>query len=260
MINAIFLTFTAGILGTLLGGVLGLKVDPKSNRSLSLLLSFSAGMMISMVCFDLMPEAVEHSGLLITVVGVVLGIFVLIKFDGVFHHHHEDEGAELEDLHHHHLVIEKADNYKWFELGIMMIASVALHNFPEGVAIGSSSINEVETGIMMAVLLTLHNLPEGMGMIVPLRSAGISKGKALTLVAISGLPTLIGGIVGALIGGISPTVIGFTLALAAGCMLYVTYYEVLPQVSLMDKTRHPVIYQIVGFILGFIIISLMHNH
>ena len=57
MVMAVVLTFVAGVLGTLLGGVLGLRIDPKSSKSLSCLLAFSAGMMISMICFDLMPEA-----------------------------------------------------------------------------------------------------------------------------------------------------------------------------------------------------------
>lgn len=76
-------------------------------------------------------------------------------------------------------------------------------------------------------------------MIVPLRSGGVGKGRSLLLVALSGLPTLIGGVAGVLLGSISPVFIGFTLALAAGCMLYVTYYEILPQVTLMEKGRRP---------------------
>ena len=143
------------------------------------------------------------------------------------------------------------------QLGLMMIGSVALHNFPEGMAVGSSALHEVKTGILMALLLALHNLPEGMGMIVPLRSGGIKKGKALLLVALSGLPTLIGGIAGVLLGSISPVFIGFTLALAAGCMLYVTYYEFLPQVTLMETGRRPLVFQLAGFLLGFILISIL---
>ena len=49
MVMAVVLTFVAGVLGTLLGGVLGLRIDPKSSKSLSCLLAFSAGMMISMM-------------------------------------------------------------------------------------------------------------------------------------------------------------------------------------------------------------------
>ena len=109
----------------------------------------------------------------------------------------------------------------------------------------------------MALLLALHNLPEGMGMIVPLRSGGVGKGRALLLVALSGLPTLIGGVAGVLLGSISPVFIGFTLALAAGCMLYVTYYEILPQVTLMEKGRRPLVFQLAGFLLGFVLISIM---
>ena len=77
-------------------------------------------------------------------------------------------------------------------------------------AVGSSALYEVKTGMMMALLLALHNLPEGMGMIVPLRSGGVGKGKALFLVALSGLPTLIGGIAGVLLGSISPVSVSYT--------------------------------------------------
>ena len=64
--------------------------------------------------------------------------------------------------------------------------------------------------MMVALAVALHNLPEGMGMIVPLRSGGVGKGRSLLLVALSGLPTLIGGVAGVLLGSISPVFIGFT--------------------------------------------------
>ena len=227
MFAAVLLTFVAGVLGTLAGGILGLRIDPRSSKSLSCLLAFSAGMMISMICFDLMPEALEEAGLTIAVIGCALGVLLLLKFDGVFHHH-DQQPDELDDLHHHHHAMETVNNQKLTQLGLMMIASVALHNFPEG-----------------------------MGMIVPLRSGGVSRGKALLLVALSGLPTLIGGIAGVLLGSISPVFIGFTLAFAAGCMLYVTYYEILPQVTLMDSGRRPLVFQLTGFLLGFVLISIM---
>ena len=83
MVMAGLLTFVAGVLGTLLGGVLGLRIDPKSSQSLSCLLAFSAGMMISMICFDLMPEALEQAGLAIAVAGCGLGVLLLLKFDGL---------------------------------------------------------------------------------------------------------------------------------------------------------------------------------
>lgn len=105
MVMAVLLTFVAGVLGTLLGGVLGLRIDPKSSQSLSCLLAFSAGMMISMICFDLMPEALEQAGLAIAVAGCGLGVLLLLKFDGLFHHH-DEQPDELDDLHHHHHAME----------------------------------------------------------------------------------------------------------------------------------------------------------
>lgn len=259
MQNAILLTFLAGIVGTALGGFLGFFINPRSSRALSYLLAFSAGMMIAMICFDLLPEALEDAGMFITVTGCGAGVILLLQFDRIFHHHHEKAEDSLDDLHHHHEVVEHSKNKTFLRLGLLMITSVALHNFPEGLAVGSSTVHELGTGAMMALLLTLHNIPEGMGMIVPLLSGGFSKAKALALTALSGLPTLLGGILGSLLGSVSTTFIGFSLAFAAGCMLYVTYYEILPQVSLLDKGRRPLLYQLAGFLLGFWIITQMHG-
>ena len=80
MNNAVLLTFFAGVVGTLAGGLLGLKVNPDSSRSLSSLLAFSAGMMISMICFDLLPEALEEAGMPITVAGCALGVCLLLQY------------------------------------------------------------------------------------------------------------------------------------------------------------------------------------
>ena len=254
MNNAVLLTFFAGVVGTLAGGLLGLKVNPDSSRSLSSLLAFSAGMMISMICFDLLPEALEEAEMPITVAGCALGVCLLLQFDRLFHHHGENHPDQLDDLHHHQHALTHSRQKNMMVLGMMMIGSVALHNFPEGMAVGSSTLHDLDSGIMMAVLLAMHNLPEGMGMIVPLRSGSLSRPKALLLTAMSGLPTLIGGIFGVLLGSISPVFIGFTLALAAGCMLYVTYYEILPQVTLMNQGRRPMLFQLAGFLLGFVLI------
>lgn len=252
MIQSILLTFLSGVVGTALGGLLPLIFKFKSKQSLLVLFSFSAGMMISMVCFDLLPEAVENSSITLAMVGCAAGVLILLVLDSRFHHH---DHVESDNLHHHHQNVDT--DHKMMTLGFLMIVSVALHNFPEGMAIGSSATHELNTGILMAILLTLHNIPEGMGMIAPLISGGMRPAKALFLVALSGLPTLFGGILGYFLGTISFNVIGFTLALAAGCMLYVTYYEILPQVQLMGSLKKQLLFQLCGFLFGFWLIYLM---
>lgn len=252
MNHAILLTFLSGVVGTTAGGALCLFFKLNSKRAMSALLSFSAGMMMSMICFDLLTEALEHSSILFTVFGCASGILILLFLDGKLHHHGEHP-TEEENLHHHHV----HSNSKMIQLGAMMILSVSLHNFPEGLAIGSSSVYQLKTGMIMALLLTLHNIPEGMGMISPLLNGGMSRFKALMWVALSGVSTLLGGIIGALFTNISAQWIALTLSLAAGCMLYVTYFEILPQVQLMEQGKRPFLYQIFGFLLGFVLITLI---
>ncbi len=252
MLEALLLTGFTGILGTSLGGLLGIIIHKRFSKAITYLLALSAGMMISMVCFDLLPEALEMGGVFISVGGCALGIFLLLILDGKFHHHNHEHEIE-NNLHHHDL----HPNDKMIQLGFMMIISVSLHNFPEGMAIGSSTLHHIHTGFMMSILLALHNLPEGMGMIAPLIEAGISKSKALFLVSLSGSTTLLGGFVGVLIGTISEEIIAFTLAFAAGCMLYVTIYEMLPQIKFAGNKKVSLLFLISGFLFGFMIIQIL---
>ena len=108
--------------------------------------------------------------------------------------------------------------------------------------------------LILAVLIGLHNIPEGMAVSVPLISGGMPKTKAVLLTALSGVPTIIGALLGYLIGDIGAMGLAMSLGFASGAMLYVVFGEILPQAILMYHSKLPAFSAIVGMLVGVLII------
>ena len=138
-----------------------------------------------------------------------------------------------------------------------MLSAIALHNLPEGLAIGSGASHDTQLGMTLAILIALHNIPEGMSIAVPLVAGGMKKGKVALLTALSGAPTLLGGLLGAVLGNMGNFMVASSLGIAAGAMLYVTYCEILPEVILLNKGRRPALFTIGGIIFGLVITRIM---
>ena len=107
---------------------------------------------------------------------------------------------------------------------------------------------------MLAVILGLHDIPEGMAISVPLISGGMSRGKAVILTALSGLPTVLGALIGYAIGGMGAFGLALSLGFASGAMLYVVFGETIPQAILMYHSKLPAFSVIIGMLTGLLII------
>ena len=267
-------TFLAGVVGTGLGGLVGAMLQKNSNRAVSLLLSFAGGVMLSVVCFDLVMEAIEVSAnVLIVIAAIAFGVTVTFllnywidrKTNPEVPHidsNHPKTADDLDELiHSDHLEQHYANNDSKFSLfiaGIVMACAIALHNVPEGMTIGASyASNEGVMGsaaLVLAVLIGLHNIPEGMAVSVPLISGGMKKGKAILITAASGVPTIIGALLGYALGGIGAMGLALSLGFASGAMLYVVFGEILPQAILMYHSKLPAFSTIIGMLVGLFII------
>ena len=175
---------------------------------------------------------------------------------------HPKTADDLDELiHSDHYLQHKADKDNkigLFIAGLVMASAIALHNVPEGMTIGASyaSNNGVmgSAALILAVLIGLHNIPEGMAVSVPLISGGMSKPKAVLLTALSGLPTVIGALLGFALGEIGPFGLALSLGFASGAMLYVVFGEILPQAILMYHSKLPAFAAITGILAGMVII------
>ena len=253
MLETLLISCAAGVIGTGTGGVIGLLLGESSKRSMSYLLSFASGVMVSIVCFDLIPESLELASLSTVVVSIILGA-VIVQFLNDRLSRTPETHVELEELHHQEEILNPQRKQSMLMSGLVMFAAISLHNLPEGMAIGSGASHDAQMGLTLAVLIALHNIPEGMSIGVPLIAGGMAKWKAVLLTALSGAPTLVGGALGAYLGSGGDALVAISLALAAGAMLYVTYCEILPQVILLNQERGPAVFTIMGIILGLLMV------
>ena len=181
-----------GTFGTTLGGIIGVVIKKHSNKFLSFILAFASGLMMSVICFDLLPEALGISNIVNVIIGTIIGIVSMIFCD---------------------ILVEKT--------GIIVSIGLAIHNFPEGLAIGSGFEASLKLGLSLAIAICLHDIPEGISMAVPMKNGGMKISKVIFYVILSGITTGIGAFFGAIIGSISQVVISICLSFAAGAMLYI---------------------------------------
>ena len=72
-----------GTIGTTIGGLIGIFSKRNSNKFLSFVLAFASGLMLAVICFDLIPEAIGISSIYTTISGIILGIIVMILCDNL---------------------------------------------------------------------------------------------------------------------------------------------------------------------------------
>ena len=264
------ITALAGIGGTGLGGLLGAVLRRDSEKVVSLLLSFAAGVMIAISFFDLMPEAMEVSSVWIVIGGTLLG-YVVVQLlnrlidkttDPEVPHIDADHPQTADDLgeliHAKHLEVHKREGNKsqLFLAGVVMACAIALHNMPEGMVIGASyaAPDADVRGLAMALVIGLHNIPEGMAVAVPLVSGGMGRTKATILTALTGAPTVLGAALGYFLGTLSPLMLALSLSFASGAMLYVSFGELLPESILMWRSKLPAFAVLIGVFVGMAIV------
>lgn len=140
--------------------------------------------------------------------------------------------------------------------GIIVSIGLALHNFPEGLAIGSGFGASLKLGYSLALAILLHDIPEGVSMAVPMKNGGMKRRKVIFYVILSGVTTGIGAFFGALVGTISQEIIAICLSFAAGAMLYIVSGELIPESNKLYRGRIASIGNILGFILGILAVKI----
>ena len=265
-------TAIAGVVGTGLGGLIGAVLQKDSNRTVSLLLSFAGGVMISVVCLDLIVEAIETNvGVLVVMGAIAFGVAVIYGLNYLIDRNTNPEVAHIDEnhpqtaddldelIHSDHFNAHRRDGaLSLFIAGVVMASAIALHNVPEGMTIGASyASNDGELGtaaLVLAILIGLHNIPEGMAVSVPLIGGGMRRWKAVLITASSGIPTIIGALLGYWLGEIGAMGLAMSLGFASGAMLYVVFGEILPQAILMYHSKLPAFSAIAGMLVGMFII------
>ena len=247
ILSALFLPF----LGTTLGaaGVFFLKGG--MNRTLQRILTgFAAGVMVAASIWSLIIPAMEQSehmgklAFLPAFVGVWLGFLFLLLLDRLIPHLHLNsqcpEGVSC-----------------GLGKSTMMVLAVALHNFPEGMAVGvviagwlsgNESISAA-AALALSLGIALQNLPEGAIISMPLRSNGMKSRRAFGYGVMSGVVEPLGAIITILLANQLLPLLPYLLSFSAGAMLYVVVEELIPEMSEGEHSNIGTIFFAVGFTL-----------
>ena len=251
IISAITLPFLGTVLGA--AGVFFLRgsMNRRLQRSLT---GFAAGVMVAASVWSLLIPAMDQSvhmgklSFLPAFLGLWAGVLFLLALDKLIPHLHlnsqEPEGRSS-------------------NLGksTMMVLAVALHNLPEGMAVGvvvagwlsgNESISAAGA-LALSLGIALQNLPEGAIISMPLKSNGMSKGKAFGYGAMSGIVEPIGAIATILLADLLVPVLPYLLAFSAGSMLYVVGEELIPEMSEGEHSNIGTVFFAVGFSLMMVL-------
>lgn len=244
----------AGVLGTGIGGLVGLFFKTSSNKVISCVLNFAAGVMIAVVCFDLIPEAEELTGgkIYISIISLIIGAGVTFLLSILLDRYNKKKGIDT-TIHCESATDKSAVNkQRLARAGLIMVLAISLHNFPEGMAIGSTGAleNNFSKAVLLAALLALHNIPEGMAISVPLVTGGMQRKKAIFLTVSAGAVTILGTVIGYALGGINPIVTAICLAAAGGAMLYVTFAEIIPEAMVIYSGKTTALFLLGGLVVG----------
>lgn len=229
MLEVILYGIVAGIFGTLLGGIVSAILGKRDNV-VAVLFCIAGGIMLAIVCFDLIPEALAISNLLTVALSMLAGAAIVVIMDIIIQIKSPTYIKTPED--ENNPVLRRKS--QMIKAGFLMIFAIAMHNLPEGLVIGSSEA--ASKGLLMALLIGLHNIPEGIAVAAPLIASGMKKSKAILLTGATGVPTLIGAIIGYYIGVKSPSFVSISLGIAAGAMLCIIFSDMIPEaIKLNDK-------------------------
>lgn len=190
----------ATIIGAL-GGFLIRHVDSK-------IFAVAAGIMLSAALMGLIIPSLEYGAPLTTVIGIFTGALVLNGADRLLYRNNSSHNQNA---------------------GLLFVAAIAIHNFPEGIAAGvGCGTGSVSDALLIAAGIALQNLPEGMIIIAPMLKAGFSPAKTLLIAIATGLVEVVGAALGYFAVSFASAILPFALSFAGGTMLYVICTEMLP--------------------------------
>ncbi|MDA7416181.1 ZIP family metal transporter [Xenophilus arseniciresistens] len=247
---------SAAALATALGALPVLFSQRLSERVQDTLFGFGAGVMLAACAFSLIMPGLEAAKSQMLwgggawaaggVVGcaILLGAAVLMLMDKALPHEHFIKGREGQDA-----LAGRKLRRTW-----LFVFAIALHNLPEGLAIGVGYAGTDSVGAnALATGIAIQDVPEGLVVAVALLAAGYRRGVAVALGMASGLVEPLGAVIGAGIVEQSAAMLPWGLGFAAGAMLFVISHEIIPE---SHRKGHEA-FATGGLMVGFVLMMLL---
>jgi ZIP family zinc transporter len=214
------------------------------------MLGFAAGMMLAASAFSLLLPGIEAGiefsgssfvGGLIVIFGMTIGVALMLGLDEFTPHEHVEIGP-------YGAGTERCSRV-W-----LFVFAIALHNFPEGMAIGVGfAQGDFSIGVPLTTAIAIQDIPEGLAVAVALRAAGFSARFSVLIAAITGVLEPIGALLGVSLAGGYMIAYPAGLGLAGGAMLFVVSHEVIPETH---RNGHQT-YATIGLMIGFALMMML---
>ncbi len=257
--TSFLITLVAGA-ATAIGAGMTFFIKRNDFKLFALGMSFSAGVMVYLSFMDIMPMATrmicdgnasnagmgEKPAQLLASAMFFAGVLAAACIDYFIPEH---VGHEMMDKNSP----ESKCRQNTGRVGLMTAIALGVHNFPEGLSVFVTSMENVALGISVGIAIMLHNIPEGVSVALPIYNATGDKKKAFWTAALSGLAEPAGAIAAyfILVPYLTPALVGSAMAVTAGIMIFISLDELLP----MAKEYGHEHYGIVGAFLGMFIMS-----
>jgi|WetSurMetagenome_2_1015567.scaffolds.fasta_scaffold249250_1 zinc transporter, ZIP family len=227
-------------LSTVVGGMLVFFVKPKF-KYLCIAMGFSAGVMIFISFVELLTPSMASIGFLYASISFFAGIIAIYMIDTIIPHVYGEEK------------LQKKSRLK--RMALLIFIGIAIHNFPEGMAVFFSSMSSIKLGLLMAFAVALHNIPEGIAVSMPIFYATKSKAKSVYYSFLTGIAEPIGAVISFLFlyQFLNDFVLGVILSAVAGIMIFISFDELLPFVYKREGLTHHL--PILGLFLGMLVMS-----
>lgn len=236
----VLLGSTVSLIGTMVGASLGVIIKKPSNKLLGATIGFAGGLMLSIVVFDLIPEAMTNWSFIGTLICCLLGIVIIVIIDTKIDLSNSSFGKN-----------------KHLKVAFMAALGLMLHNLPEGIIMGCGFVAGQSLGLKMSLIIAIHDVPEGIAVSAPLMASNVKVSKILLYAFLTAFPTAVGSWIGAYIGSISQNILGACLAFASGIMMYVVCGEMFPESSKLWDGVTSSIGVVTGIMLGLIMVKVI---
>lgn len=219
---------------TFFGGLLALKYSKHTH----VLNAFSAGVLLGVVFFDLLPEAVELSSDAKLALGMTIAgffVFYILQRFTIIHACHEHGEA-------HHTP----------HVGVLGAAGLAFHSFLDGAAIGLGFAVDVKVGAIIALAVIMHDFGDGVSTVTVMLKHKNSRRKTLLLLFLDALAPVLGALI-AINLSMPENYLGLILAFFAGFFLYLSTSDLLPEAHRNNHSYGILAMTVLGAALVFLI-------
>ncbi len=284
----------AGLLGVLSEGgglIAGILIlyffQIKSGKKMGMLYGSTSGLMLAMICFDILPEALDKGRMDLVFCGIIIGTLLGVLLDDIVPNleakcekhfsqtvgktglilalgiavHNIPEGFALGAMGHTSDIVpnleakcEKHFSQTVGKTGLILALGIAVHNIPEGFALGAMGHTSEASIERFTLILALHSIPEGMAMAIPFKKSGTPMGVLMGIGIFLGGMMGLGAILGYILSGIHENLMSTGLGLAAGIILYIVCGELIPESRKIWNGRWTTILTIIGFMGGILLL------